>query len=286
MNYRICQYQFTDPTQKRLATGDDYGVLMVLGGTAHLRNLYTLSTDDLLVCKPKQVIYLEHPGGRYPLTVNWIQLSPELLKECSTEQTDIQFSFEVNTEPIIRIRGRSEILMLLKSLGSQLGGFSENQDGYAMDLLEESSIKMFLALVIRTCVQSDKYRVRKGSHLALDEVFRYIHMHLTEEITLERLERVFFVSRHHLIRQFKLHTGQTVHQYIIKARLDRCRNLIEQGYAITEVYRMGGFGSYNHFFRAFKQEYHMTPKEYFRSIDVKEKRENEDENKDLEKSGS
>lgn len=282
MNYRIFQYQFQDAAQKRLATGDDYGILMVLGGTGHIRSFYTLSTDDLLICKPRQVVYLEYPGGRYPLSVNWIQISPELMKECSTEKTDILSSFEVNPEPVAKIRGRSEILMLLKSLAAQLNGISEDRGGYAMDLLEESVVKMFLSLVIRACVQSDKYRVRKGSHLALDDVFRYIHSHLTEEITLEHLERVFFVSRHHLIRQFKIHTGQTVHQYIIKARLDRCRNLIEQGYAITEVYRMGGFGSYNHFFRAFKQEYHMTPKEYYRSIDPSK----ELENKGVEKSGS
>lgn len=282
MNYRIFQLRFEDPTQKRLATGDDYGILMVIGGTAHIRNYYSLSTDEFLVCKPRQVIYLEHPGGRYPLTVNWIQISPELMKECSTEETDVLFSFEVNPEPVAKIRGRSEILMLLKSLAAQLHGISEDKQGYAMDLLEESVVKMFLALVIRACVQSDRHRARKGGHLALDEVFRYIHAHLTEEITLEQLERVFFVSRHHLIRQFKSHTGQTVHQYIIKARLDRCRNLIEQGYAITEVYRMGGFGSYNHFFRAFKQEYHMTPKEYYRSINGKA----EEENNGMEKSGS
>ena len=51
--------------------------------------------------------------------------------------------------------------------------------------------------------------------------------------------------------------------YIVKARLDRCCTLIEQGLPITEVYKTSGFGGYNHFFRAFKKEYGMTPKEYF-----------------------
>jgi len=82
-------------------------------------------------------------------------------------------------------------------------------------------------------------------------------------MTLERLEKEFFVSREHIAREFKRQTGQTVHRYIVKARLDRCCTLIEQGLPITEVYKTSGFGGYNHFFRAFKKEYGMTPKEYF-----------------------
>ena len=37
------------------------------------------------------------------------------------------------------------------------------------------------------------------------------------------------------------------------------------GLPITEVYKTSGFGGYNHFFRAFKKEYGMTPKEYFQT---------------------
>ena len=63
-------------------------------------------------------------------------------------------------------------------------------------------------------------------------------------------------------------TGQSVHAYIVKARLDECCKYIEQGMPIQEVYALGGFGGYNHFFRAFKKEYHMTPMEYYRSLKV------------------
>ena len=44
----------------------------------------------------------------------------------------------------------------------------------------------------------------------------------------------------------------------LKARLDRCCTLIEQGLPITVVYKTSGFGGYNHFFRAFKKAVSYT----------------------------
>lgn len=160
--------------------------------------------------------------------------------------------------------------MLIKNLALQLQSLPNEEFRFGIDVLEQSTIQMFLALVLKICILEDPHREKLENkadyRLSLDEVFSYIHNHLTEELSLERLEQEFYVSRHHLIREFKKRTGQTVHRYIVKARLDLCRRYIEQGYSISEVYRMGGFGGYNHFFRAFKQAYGITPKEYYRSI--------------------
>lgn len=266
MDYHIQRLDFTESAKNRLITAGGYGILLVIRGTAYVNDQWNVSTGEFLVCKPRQVLKLEYPGGRSPLSAIWVQISIELMQRCSTPQTDIVTSFAINPGKIVKIRGQSQLLMLIKNLATRMESFGQEKDRYANDLLEEGTVKMFLAMVLRSCVLCDLHRVRKGRYLALDEVFQYIQVHLTEEITLERLEQEFFVSRHHLIRQFKLHTGQTVHQYIVKARLDLCRDYIEQGYSITEVYRMGGFGGYNHFFRAFKQEYGMTPKEYYHTI--------------------
>lgn len=266
MQYSIDSIFFEQPGKKRLATGESYGILLVLRGVAHVGRRWNTGTNDLLICKPRQVLMLEHPEGKYPLSALWIELPTRLMHRLSTPNTDILASFDVNPEPVARIRGQSQILTLIKSLASQMRTVQEESDRYAADLLEESSLKMFLALVIRACIMSDLHRVQRAGHLAIDEVFRYIQTHLTEDLTLEHLEQEFFVSRNHLIRLFKRRCGLTVHQYIIKARLDLCRGYIEQGYSITEVYRMGGFGGYNHFFRAFKAEYGMTPKEYYRTV--------------------
>ena len=179
-------------------------------------------------------------------------------------------SFYINPSPITRIHSQGSLLMLIKNLALQLQSLPNEEFRFGIDVLEQTMIQMFLALVLKICILEDPHREKLENkadyRLSLDEVFSYIHNHLTEELSLERLEQEFYVSRHHLIREFKKRTGQTVHRYIVKAGLDLCRRYIEQGYSISEVYRMGGFGGYNHFFRAFKQAYGITPKEYYRSI--------------------
>ncbi len=266
MKYKAARYFYEKPSKKRLVTGQEYGIFLIVKGAAHINDTWNMSQDDILVCKPRQVLSLEYSGGRCPLSAMFIRLSLELLEEFTTEKTDLIYSFAVNPEPIAVLRGQSELLMLLKNVASWLVDLPDQQDRHAADILEEGTLKMFVSLVLRTCIQADLNRGNKNQNLALDNVFTFIHTHLTEDLSLERLEKEFYVSRHHLIRQFKLRTGQTVHQYIVKARLDRCRSYIEQGQAITEVYRKGGFSSYNHFFRAFKQEFGMTPKQYYHSM--------------------
>lgn len=270
MDYFVKQMKYTQPSKIRLATGDEFGFLLTMRGTAHIGSERSLGADDLLICKPTQVVELEYAGGRVPLSIVWVRLSQARMAKSSTEETDILACFHINPAPVAIIHAQSQLLMLVKSLTQQLLSLPEETFRFAIDLLEESTIQMFLALVLKACAMEDPHRAKMNrkqeNRLSLDDVFVYIHAHLTEEITLEQLEQEFYVSRHHLIREFKKRTGQTVHSYIVKARLDLCRKYIEQGYSISEVYRMGGFGGYNHFFRAFKQAYGITPKEYYRSI--------------------
>ena len=164
----------------------------------------------------------------------------------------------------LAVRPDSQIYMLLKNLARKLLVLPQESSQFGAAAFEHGILQMFVVLALRACIHAEFHTASVSRHhLMLDEVFLFIQAHLTEELTLERLEKEFFVSREHIAREFKRQTGQTVHRYIVKARLDRCCTLIEQGLPITEVYKTSGFGGYNHFFRAFKKEYGMTPKEYF-----------------------
>lgn len=103
------------------------------------------------------------------------------------------------------------------------------------------------------------------------QITLFIEEHLDEDLSLARLAGEFFVSRYYIAHMFKDKLGMSIHQYITKKRLARCRQAILGSQSISEVYESFGFGDYSSFYRAFKKEYGISPKDFrdMQQIDVK-----------------
>lgn len=269
LNYTAARYLFEHSTVREFFSGSYYNLFLVMRGAGVFRcgdATLPAQQQNLIIFKPGESGRLEFAGTHGPMELIRVQLSPEALADLSDETTNLEACFNVVPFRQVSVRPDSEIYMLLKNLARKIVLLPNETSQFGASLFEHGILQMFVVLALRACIHAESHTATVSRHhLMLDEVFLYIQAHLTEELTLERLEKEFFVSHEHIAREFKRQTGQTVHRYIVKARLDRCCSLIEQGLPLTEVYKMSGFGGYNHFFRAFKKEYGMTPSEYFRT---------------------
>lgn len=90
----------------------------------------------------------------------------------------------------------------------------------------------------------------------------YINNHLNEDLSLDHLASFFYASKYHISHIFKDNMGISLHQYILKKRLQASKNGILSGASLGELCHQYGFSDYTSFYRAFKKEFGVSPREF------------------------
>lgn len=102
----------------------------------------------------------------------------------------------------------------------------------------------------------------------VNNVIAYISEHLSDDLTLDQLSEIFFLSKYHLSRLFKDYTGLSLYQYIMKKRLTVARNMLQDGENVTNACMKCGFNDYSNFLKAFKREFGRNPSEFINKNNI------------------
>ncbi len=124
---------------------------------------------------------------------------------------------------------------------------------YMGDLLLKSAFLEFMALFNRSIVEQPQSFITTAAYNEkVINVIAYIREHLSEEISADILAKQCYVSKYHLMRQFKEATGYSIHQYINEKRIQAARQMILAGMPASRACYECGFRDYSTFARRFK----------------------------------
>lgn len=95
-----------------------------------------------------------------------------------------------------------------------------------------------------------------------DRITDYVDKYYTEHITVDDLARQFYVSNSTISHLFKQKMGVSVYRYITQRRLIAAKTLIGEKMPMEEIAHRIGFADYSSFYRAFKQEFGISPRQF------------------------
>ncbi len=264
--YELFRYKGAYPREVALHHHDFYEVYFFLSGNVRYNiesRSYLLAPGDVLLISPYELHQPVFSGESrvYERYVLWINKG--YLESLSTPGQNLAACFDTAAP------GHSSLLRPEETarqwLRYQLDQLMEESDcqDFGSDYMALSYLVQALVLLNRQALRPGRESEPRPSPDALVyRVLGYINEHYSEELSLDDLAGRFFLSKYHLEREFQRLVGVPVHRYIVQKRLAMARRMMEEGRSAKEVYSLCGFGDYSNFYRAFRGEYQISPREF------------------------
>ena len=268
--FEVYHYRNEQMKEVALHHHDFYEIYFFLSGNVSYNiesRSYRLSPGDVLLINPQE---LHQPvfspeKQQYERYVLWI--SAGCLQQFALPGQDLSQCFNTSRPEhtnLVRPDGASR--ELIHYLMQQLVREQDSED-FATEINRLSLLTQLLVLVNRTAIRAGRApEPRDNADSAVYRILGYINDHYSEDLSLDRLANVFFISKYHLSREFSRVVGTSVHRYIVQKRLIMARQLMAGGASTSEVSQLCGFGDYSNFYRAFTNEYQISPRKYLEEL--------------------
>lgn len=222
-----------------------------------------LTAGDLLLMNPTQLHrpILEREDQPYERIVLWI--NKEFLEGLVTGGGELGRCFDTQLPghtQVIRPVG-AERSVLTARMGELVREFYSKEFGS-----ELSAYGLFLQLMVelnRMALRGEgqQQEIQQMSPL-VENTLHYISQNLGQPMTVEQIASRLYVSKYHLLHAFTREVGVSVYRYIMMRRLLMAREQLFAGQPAGQVCRNCGFADYASFYRAFKSEYGISPREF------------------------
>ncbi|WP_321017549.1 AraC family transcriptional regulator, partial [Eisenbergiella porci] len=236
------------------------------GGKRHLwckGKVYDTSAGDLILFNPRVNHYCAPVNGEL-LDYRAVNIKPEVMSRAVKEITGEAY-MPYFTETVVY---KSDIAQSVQDLYRAVLNDAP--------LLEkEENLFFLLDQILREYASDFESADVLRPNRQIQSLCQYMEEHFAENVTLDELLSMTDFGKSYLLRSFTRQTGVSPYRYLQTIRLDKAKRFLEEGIAPIDAAGMAGFSDQSHFTHFFKEFIGLTPKQYQRIFQDKEKDSNE-----------
>lgn len=263
--FEIFHYRDPRPGFVEVHHHDFYEVYFLLGGDVAYwveGRIIRLTPGDLLFINPME-LHRPLPDPAKPVCERFVLwVNKDFLSSQSTAQVSLNSCFDTslpNHSHLIR-PASAERAVLTARMGELV------RESYGKDFGSQISAQgIFLQLMVqlnRLARRGDGQQEGEQLSPLVEGAMQYIGENLSGDLSLEDIAGRLFVSKYHLSHAFSREVGVSVYRYVMLRRLMMARQQLLAGESAGQVCRNCGFADYTSFYRAFKSEYGISPREW------------------------
>ena len=245
---------------------NDYEIFFLLSGQGSItveQTVYRMKPGDLVIINNSEIhqdFLTEEKTGEYIE----IQFAPDLLAPFS--QTFNLYHCFLN-----RLKGRQNQLILSKPQKEKISKLFQKIENlfknpfYADEVLKYTALIELVFYINRLFLNFSPREERLNLPENLSTILEYIDDNIPNNLSLDILEKMFYINKSYLGRLFQKHLNVSIHEYIVLQRIARAKELLMDGYNAQDAGRLSGFNDYSNFSKMFKKVIHVSPSEYFKN---------------------
>lgn len=251
-------------------------------------NVYELKAGVLFSILPwecTQIVDVEAPLNYEIVKYNY-DVVADILKSSSSISDSISVLKKFKETPYVYLQGdtKKEVEYLFHRIKEEVGvesvmDFRERRSYQEMNIIMQLS-----SLIIAFCraidVQKGTSCVKSTAYDSRGLIFRYIYMHLSEKVTLEKISKQFYLNKNSVRIYIFEKTGLAFHELVNEMRIIKTINyLLYTDFTLEEIAPILGYADAAHISRVFSfrmenkiRDYRKTYQKVLSIANIEEKK--------------
>lgn len=252
-------------------THNFYEIYMYLSGSIRLsveETLYEVKEGDIIIIPPYTIHQLfQAEPKQLPYIRMYMYISEPCLKSFQFNEYSLLQTFKVAAENKcyhFHIKNTDEY-KIIRHCMRQIYDSKKHND-YGKEMINRAYILHLITLLNKNIRKELNPKDVLHMNPLVENIISYINSNYTDDISLDSLTEKFYINKSTLSKEFKDHTAQTIHSYLVMKRINMAKQEMANGVAPSQVYLSTGFKDYSTFYRTFQRTEGISPKCFYSTV--------------------